>query len=139
METDVKIATTHRLRCFICDGREIDKKSLSKVTEKGYSQLASCTEQVRDASLRERLQEDWNDGNNPRLRYHMDCRTELINHVRRKSTVADGGNYLLFSFYTCMPSMNHIKNVMLEIIIDEKKTDFLHNAFCRRGRAEEMV
>ena len=74
------------LTCFICDGPGTEMQKLSKVTRKGHPQMLSYAECVGNAELIRRLNEDWNDGYEPKLRYHLDCRTELYNCVKSIST-----------------------------------------------------
>lgn len=74
------------LRCFICGGPGTEIQNLSKVTQKGHPQMVSYSESVDDVALIRRLNEDWNNGDDPKLRYHLDCRTELYNRVKSIST-----------------------------------------------------
>ena len=46
-------------RCFICGGPEIEIQRLSKVTQKGYTQILSYSDSVVDAALIRTLHEDW--------------------------------------------------------------------------------
>ena len=65
------------LRCFICGGHGTEIQKLSKVTQKGYPQSLAYSESVDDAALIRRLHEDWKNGDDPKLRYHLECRTML--------------------------------------------------------------
>ena len=59
---------------FVCDGPgDCDAKSCQRSFEKATTD---------DVALIMRLKEDWNNGDDPKLRYHLDCRTELYNHVK---------------------------------------------------------
>ena len=60
-------------RYFVCDGPGTVMQKLSKSFEKATTD---------DVALIMRLKEDWNNGDDPKLRYHLDCRTELYNHVK---------------------------------------------------------
>ena len=80
------------LRCFICGGPETEIQKLSKVTQKGYAQILSYSESVDDAALIRRLHEDWKNGDDPKLRYHLECKTEPYNRARSIST----GNHTFF-------------------------------------------
>ena len=79
-------AVSHGLRYFICDGQGTELQKLSKATRKGYPQMLSYAECLNDAALTRRLNEDWNNGDDPNLRYHMGCRTELYNRMKSIST-----------------------------------------------------
>uniref|UniRef100_UPI00358F5C61 uncharacterized protein n=1 Tax=Myxine glutinosa TaxID=7769 RepID=UPI00358F5C61 len=92
MEGDVIAAPGHGLRCFICDDPGTEMQKLSKVTQKGHSQMLSYSECVDDAALIRRLNEDWKNGDDPKLRYHLDCRTELYNRVKSISTATATAN-----------------------------------------------
>lgn len=71
-------------------------QKLSKVTHKGYQQLLSYSKIVDDAMLINRLHEDWKDGDDPKLKYHLDCRTELY-HRSRSVSIANRTGFF-FSF-----------------------------------------
>lgn len=87
MTENVMAAFGEELRCFISDGPGTKIQKLSKVTKKGYPQILSYSEQVdNSAELIARLNEDWNNGDDSKLRYHLDCRTELFNRVKSLST-----------------------------------------------------
>lgn len=75
-------------------------QKLSKVTHKGYQQLLSYSKIVDDAMLINRLHEDWKDGDDPKLKYHLDCRTELY-HRSRSVSIANRTGFFLVSFSEC--------------------------------------
>ena len=79
---EYNISTSLGLRCFICGGPETEMQKLSKVTPKGYPQILSYSESVNDVALISRLNKDWKNGDNPMLRYHLNCRTELYHRSR---------------------------------------------------------
>jgi hypothetical protein len=89
MEADT--TNCHGLRCFICGGPGTEMQKLSKVTHKGYQQLLSYSEIVDDAMLINRLHEDWKDGDDTKLKYHLDCRTELCHRSRSVSNANRSG------------------------------------------------
>jgi hypothetical protein len=93
IEGDVMAAPGHGLRCFICDGPGTEMQKLSKVTRKGHPQMLTYSDHVDDAAMIRRLNEDWNNGDDPKLRYHLDCRTELYNRVKSISTATDNRKF----------------------------------------------
>ncbi len=95
MDKDV---TEPGLRCFICGGSGIEKHTLSKVSNKGHPRILSHSELVGDAALIGRLNEDWNNGEDSKLRYHVDCKTELYSRARSISTATETANRKLFLF-----------------------------------------
>lgn len=84
MESDT--TDCHGLRCFICGGSGTEVQKLSKVSQKGYQQLLFYCKIVDDAMVINRLHEDWRDGDDPKLMYHLDCRTNLYHDSRSEST-----------------------------------------------------
>ena len=54
-----------------------DKQNLSEVSNKGHPRILSQSELVGETALIKRLNEDWNIGENSKLAYHVDCKTEL--------------------------------------------------------------
>ena len=80
------------LRCFICGGQGIDKQNLSKVSNKGHPRILSQSELVGDAALIKRLNENWKNGENSKLSYHVDCKTELYTRARSISTADETAN-----------------------------------------------
>ncbi|CAL8399067.1 unnamed protein product [Arctogadus glacialis] len=93
MEADT--TNCHGLRCFICGGPGTEMQKLSKVTHKGYQQLLSYSEIVDDAMLINSLHEDWKDGDDPKLKYHLDCRNELYHRSRSVSIANRSGQHAL--------------------------------------------
>ena len=63
----------------------------SQKSLKGYQQLLSYSEIVDDAMLINRLHEDWKDGDDTKLKYHLDCRTELYHRSRSVSIANRSG------------------------------------------------